>query len=113
MFRTLTALWRRTPAPTPSRATPVGEARVEIVAQVPAALLPYRTPGLATARRHTWSGVRHGLGALRDVDAWHGTESTAEARVREVAALQQIDTALAELAAAREALADITRKGRR
>lgn len=74
-------------------------------------VLPTRTPGVATARRHVWSGVRHGLGALRDVDAWADARLDpargSEADVHRVAALHQLDTAIEEMRTARRALAAI------
>ncbi|MFF8768519.1 hypothetical protein ACF07Q_28725 [Nocardiopsis dassonvillei] len=80
-------------------------------------ILPRRTPGLATARRHTWTGVHHSLGALRAVSEWadvrHDPTCGSEADVLYVAACHQLDAAGTALAAAREALAAIARKGRR
>ncbi|WP_160051450.1 hypothetical protein [Nocardiopsis sp. FR26] len=132
MFRTLmTALRRRrTPPPPPSRAVPVGARMIDITAdpsefidRIDAvtqgitpdqpAPLPHRTPGLAAARRHAWTGVHHSLGALRAVAAWtdvrYDPARGSEADVTHLAALHQIDTALAELAAARAALTRSTR----
>lgn len=114
MFRKLlSAFRRRTPSPPASRATPVGEANVTIVAQAPSSNLPRRAPGLATARRHTWDATSHAIGAIRDADAYADARldpaRTDEAHVRHIAALHQLDAALEHLSAARAALTRSTR----
>ncbi|WP_435107819.1 hypothetical protein [Nocardiopsis synnemataformans] len=77
-------------------------------------ILPRRLPGEAAARRHAWTGVHHGLGALRAVNAWadvrYDPDRGSEAEVHHLAALHQIDTALEELAAARRALTGRARR---
>lgn len=70
--------------------------------------LPHRAPGLHTARRHTWNGVHHALGALRAVQAWADVRRDpacgSEADVQHTAAVHQLDAAVAELLAARAVL---------
>jgi hypothetical protein len=109
MFDRLRAALRPRPAPT------LLSWEVSVLAE-PAEfidVLPVRTPGLAAARRHAWAATSHALGALRDADTYADARldpsRSEEAHVRHVAALHQLDAALAELAAARRALTGGTR----
>lgn len=113
--------WRRrkpTPTAPPPRATQVGHVSVHIAPDLThleslakdtsEQPLPTRIPGLSTARRHAWEGVRHGRGALAATRAWaedrHDPTRGSEADVQHTAALHQIGTALDSLKRAREAL---------
>ncbi|MFE3461336.1 hypothetical protein ACFXKD_27645 [Nocardiopsis aegyptia] len=115
MFARLRAALRPRPAPPtrpPSKATPVGELSVDIVADPSEFIdrlsvsLPVRVPAdeIARARRQAWIAQGHILAAVRAQDRWHSAATAEAARVYEVASHHHLDAAEVALGQARDLL---------